>query len=251
VPDTFLLSESLALQYGQAFYWAIAATTSGGKIILPYTFTETTFTILTKIFGLLVYAFIIGSATTALSMLDLAGQERRHKLEVITSFLHARSVPHELQKKIIDFYEYLHSRHDAGVSGAAFGGLHTMLRHELVFEINREMIQKVPMFNDINTECILALIENLKSRVYLPKEVVCAAGERGEEMYFIVRGRFEVLVPVKSQIVSFGCTANHLVVAELKDGKFFGEQALLEDTLRNATIRSSVHGELMILTKGR
>lgn len=73
-------------------------------------------------------------------------------------------------------------------------------------------------------------------------DVIVRQGERGDYYYVIQRGRCEVTrraAGVKQDVR----------LAELHDGDSFGEEALIADATRNATVRMLTDGELMRLTK--
>ncbi|KAJ3079897.1 hypothetical protein HDU99_009840 [Rhizoclosmatium hyalinum] len=71
----------------------------------------------------------------------------------------------------------------------------------------------------------------LHIRLCKKKEYVCRKGELGNEMYFIVSGKYDVIV-------------DKVVVATLEEGSFFGELALLGHVPRAADIRCKVAGRL-------
>lgn len=157
----------------KAFYWSVTVTTSVGKDIIPETILETYFTITSIILGVLIYAFIIGSASSALSNIDSVEMERKAKLESITNFMRQRRVPAELQKRIRDYYDYMWTRQLNNQNDTLFAELHSGLRLELSIALNRKLVQRVPMFRECSPDCLVALIEKLKSRIYLPR--VCYA----------------------------------------------------------------------------
>ncbi|KAJ3204159.1 Potassium/sodium hyperpolarization-activated cyclic nucleotide-gated channel 3 [Entophlyctis luteolus] len=67
-------------------------------------------------------------------------------------------------------------------------------------------------------------------------ELVIKEGEIGNEMYFILHGKFDVLLKGKK-------------VATLTDGAFFGELALALKIPRAASVQSKGHGKLYVLNR--
>jgi hypothetical protein len=68
--------------YSKAFFWAVMATTGVGRDIEPSSSNATVYTIISIVVGVLMYSFIVGSASAALANMDSAGAEKRVKLEV-------------------------------------------------------------------------------------------------------------------------------------------------------------------------
>ena len=79
---------------------------------------------------------------------------------------------------------------------------------------------------------------NLEQIFYSPGQPIIQTGEIGDEMFIIAHGETEVLVgEAKTR------------VATLKDGQFFGEAALLEETARNADVKALGYCDLYKLNK--
>lgn len=93
------------------------------------------------------------------------------------------------------------------------------------------------MFKNINFECMIYLLSILESRIYLPEEYIVYENTYGNEMYFIQSGLLEVIDESKN------------VRIRLIEGDFFGEQALLNNAQRNASVKSVIYSELLILTR--
>ena len=74
-------------------------TTGIGRDIMPVTFAEHIFSTAMIVIGVLMYAVIIGSASSALANLDSGNAERRQKMEAIKQYMRQRHVPHSLQKE--------------------------------------------------------------------------------------------------------------------------------------------------------
>ncbi|MFN2646774.1 MAG: cyclic nucleotide-binding domain-containing protein [Burkholderiales bacterium] len=67
-------------------------------------------------------------------------------------------------------------------------------------------------------------------------EVVVREGEQGDDCYLVMAGRFQVERMVGGA---------KLVLAELKSGDAFGEEALVSEAKRNATVTALTDGELL------
>ena len=91
-------------------------------------------------------------------------------------------------------------------------------------EGGREILKKIPVFEDLSNNDISLIERILHYREYKPDEVVFSQGTPGFGMYIIEDGS-----------VSIVSEPSMNVMAELQSGDFFGELALLDDSPRSAT----------------
>ena len=99
-----------------------------------------------------------------------------------------------------------------------------------------ELIGTVPLLNGLPTEVLEQLSEHAKSVTFLSGDIVIGEGERGNALYIITHGVVSVYKGDKK-------------VAELSDGDFFGEMALLGDQVRTATVKAKHPSTLLRLTR--
>lgn len=90
-----------------------------------------------------------------------------------------------------------------------------------------DLLRKVPIFADLKDGELKEFQRIAHNRSYSPKETIFWEGEPGVGMYIIQKGRVQI---TKNCEVDAGGT----LLAELKDGDFFGELALLDDSPRSA-----------------
>jgi len=104
-----------------------------------------------------------------------------------------------------------------------------------------EVLRRIPMFLALSDEQVLKILQHPENtiQVYGPREVICQQGEVGRCMYVVLEGTIEIVV--------HGIEGRDVTVATLKDGDYFGEQALLpgKDHRRNATARA-LHGATVL-----
>jgi CRP-like cAMP-binding protein len=92
-----------------------------------------------------------------------------------------------------------------------------------------DKVPPIPLFSDLPKEAFIALTERMDLRVAARDDVLVQEGERGTSMFIIIQGK----VVVKRRESD---SAVETVLAELSDGTFFGEMALLSDTPRMASV---------------
>jgi CRP-like cAMP-binding protein len=94
-----------------------------------------------------------------------------------------------------------------------------------------------PFFNKIPPGNIRQLFLRFKSQKVVADEIIIKEGERGEFFYVLEIGSAKV-IDKKGNIL-----------AALRPGDYFGEEALVGDTTRNATVKMLTSGKLMCLEK--
>jgi voltage-gated potassium channel len=196
------------------------------------------FVVVVQLFGAGMYGLIIGNIANLIANIDVAKAQYKEKMDKVNAFLKYRSIPPALQKKIGAYYDYLWETRRGYDEISFLENLPPALKEQVALHLNKDIIEKVPIFEKAGETLIRDIILNLKPAVFLPGDRIVHAGELGSEMYFISRGSVEVLSPDENTRY-----------AELHTGQFFGEIALLLSMPRTATIRAKEFCDLYKLDK--
>ncbi|MEH6448647.1 MAG: cyclic nucleotide-binding domain-containing protein [Oleispira sp.] len=97
-----------------------------------------------------------------------------------------------------------------------------------------------PLFTRIPPANIQKLLVRFKERDVKIGEVIVKEEEQGEEFYVIKEGR---------AIVSQGDGHKEKTLAAIQTGDCFGEDAIISESVRNATVTMASNGSLMVLDK--
>jgi voltage-gated potassium channel len=101
------------------------------------------------------------------------------------------------------------------------------------FVVTWQLVAKVPLFQGLDAARIAEITRLLQPEVVPENFVIVRRGEPAEAMFFIVEGTVEVDVPPTP--------------IRLARGQFFGEIALLRDTVRTATVTAVEECQLLSL----
>ncbi|MDC7242197.1 MAG: cyclic nucleotide-binding domain-containing protein, partial [Spirochaetales bacterium] len=225
--------------YLRSFYWTVTTlTTIGYGDISPSTRIETIFVIIVELIGAGMYGFIIGNIANIIANIDVAKSQYQEKMEKVSTFMRYKNIPADLKHKISDYYDYLWESRRGYDESSILEDLPKPLKTSISLFLNREIIQKVPIFQGTSEEFIKEVILNLEPVVFTPGDYVVIKGEIGYEMYFISRGSVDVVSEDES-----------IVYATLGAGSFFGEIALLLSAPRNATIKARDYCDCYSLKK--
>lgn len=98
-----------------------------------------------------------------------------------------------------------------------------------------ELLRRFPVFSNLSEEELARVAKRLQERVFATDAFVFRRGERADGMYFIASGAVEIAIGEKR--------------VRLGRGDFFGEMALLDQTLRSASVRSISYSHLLLLPR--
>ena len=99
------------------------------------------------------------------------------------------------------------------------------------------IIKRIPIFSNLNHKELEEVRKLLHDRIYKPDEYVFKRHAPGEGMFIIHSGKVNIIVGEAS--------GNSQILAELSNGDFFGEMALMEDEVRSAAALAQDHTRLL------
>jgi len=99
------------------------------------------------------------------------------------------------------------------------------------------ILRGLPFFEDLSRKELTAIERILHRREYKPGEVIFYQGDSGVGMYIIEKGTVAIILEPTEQ-----------VLAELHEGEFFGEMALLNESPRSATAIARTHCTLLFFS---
>lgn len=105
--------------------------------------------------------------------------------------------------------------------------------HRRDFVVTFGMLSRVPLFRGIDAQVIGELMVMLRARAVSSGTIISAAGARADAMYFVISGEVEANMP------------NGKI--RFRSGDFFGELALLEETMRAATVVATEPSRILTL----
>ncbi|XP_054270579.1 cyclic nucleotide-gated channel rod photoreceptor subunit alpha-like isoform X3 [Macrosteles quadrilineatus] len=245
----FMDSESadVVKQYLQSYYWCTLALTTIGDLPRPRSKGEYLFVILQLLFGLLLFATVLGHVANIVTSVSAARKEFQDgsnltKLDGVKTYMRMRRVPNHLQVKVIKWFDYLWLTQKCSDEEKAVSCLPDKLKAEIAINVHLDTLKRVEIFQNTEAGFLCELVLRLRPVLFSPGDYICRKGEVGKEMYIVNRGRLQV-------VADNGRT----VLATLKAGSYFGEISILNmgtaGNRRTASVRSVGYSDLFVLSK--
>src|SRR4051812_114467 len=104
-----------------------------------------------------------------------------------------------------------------------------------------DTLRTVPLFESLSEEEAGILCQYLETRDCQPQQVLFRGGDAGDGMYLIEEGKVSISMT--------GADGHEISIAELGEGDFFGEMAMLDGKPRSARATSVESSRLAILSR--
>ncbi|KAL8521702.1 hypothetical protein ACS0TY_012006 [Phlomoides rotata] len=225
-----VVSSDFLDKYFYCLWWGLQNLSSYGQTLATSTFIgETMFAILIAIFGLVLFAHLIGNMQTYLQSMTVRLEEWRLKRRDTEEWMRHRKLPDELQQRIRRFtqYKWLTTR---GVDEESIlCGLPTDLRRDIQRHLCLDLVRRVPFFSQMDDQLLDAICERLVSSLSTQGTYIVREGDPVTEMLFIIRGTLESSTTNGGRTGFFNSTI-------LRPGDFCGEELLAWALLPRSTL---------------
>ena len=236
-----MASGTMTSLYANAFYQSWTMLYGNGANC--YTSEERFFVSTILMLGGFVQAVVVGNVALLVTNFDQAAARYRSQADVALSTAAYLELPHELQERITNYFEFMSSTsHPGSVGIGELAGLPKKLYQDIVYHLHGEALNAVPLLRGLDPAFLADLATRVRSTVVIRGEAVFEAGELSREMYFIVQGSAQVVDD------AYGDGAGQHATP-LPAGSFFGELALLADVRRSATVVAVTNCDINVLTR--
>ncbi|XP_076367723.1 cyclic nucleotide-gated channel rod photoreceptor subunit alpha-like [Tachypleus tridentatus] len=229
-------------EYLHSFYWSTLALTTIGDLPRPRTKEEYLFLVIELVFGLFLFAAVMGHVANIVTNVSTARKEFQARLDVVKTYMRMRRVPYHIQNKVIKWFDYLWVSQKSSDDDRSVGFLPDKLKAEIAIHVHLDTLKRVEIFQNTEAGFLCELVLRLRPVLFSPGDYICRKGEVGKEMYIVNRGRLEV-------VTDNGKT----VLATLRAGSYFGEISILNmgkaGNRRTASVRSVGYSDLFRLNK--
>ena len=223
--------------YNVGLYWTVTTlTTVGYGDIVPTTNIGRLYTMFVMIIGVGTYGVIIGNFSRIIMLADKNNEEKKEKMASLHTFLKHYNIPTGTQKQVFRFYQHLLVKRITDQDNKIINELPDSLKNELQLYMKIKLIKNLHIFQGCSIPCLKLIAQSLEQRFYSPNEYIVKKGDEGSEMFIISHGDVQV-------------QSSDTVLASLKEGQFFGEFALIEDTVRNADVMSNDYCDIYVFNQ--
>ncbi|KAH9098937.1 hypothetical protein LEN26_016486 [Aphanomyces euteiches] len=226
-------------RYGGYLYIAVTAMFNLGQIddVPP---DECIILAALSVLGYFLLCLVSSSITAIFVSQSSRASEYQDKIRAVMTDLKALQVPRELRVAAKNYYEMLWRVKKTSDRYEKFiyedQDLSPTIRAEIALHIHRRAIAVVPLFKGCTDDCLATVVMKLRTHLYMADDVIFHKGEPGRSMLIIIRGKVKIIGG-----------DNRSLVAVLKEGSFFGEIGLLQNTARSCTVVAATFCEMKSL----
>jgi len=197
------------------------------------------------IVGLFLIALLMGETNVYIMGKKQGSAAFQRKTDRVNHEMEYYGVPDDLQRQVRAFYDYVwihQKQYDEKIALLSDQQMSTDLQRKLALHLFKDVVSHISFFSEIDDLLLGEICMSLRTRIFLPGDMILFKGDVGKELFIIAKGVVEVLrddLPASKR--------RNAPKILLRNGSFFGEIALVMDLRRTCSVQARTMCEVNIL----
>ena len=230
------------LTYVKSLYWSVATmVTVGYGDIVPTADQGRMFAIFSALLGVMIIATFTAASTHFATATDTLTEELNNRKATMYAMMNHYHVPWAVQREVIQIFPAALTNYTEQQFKEHLEVLPKFMQSKLLGYFNAGLLRELPIFQGVAQEVLLQLSAKMSKR-YVPQgDFVFEAGEKAEELIFVVHGVIDLVTTRGEELV---------LVEQLRDGAVLGEEAMTDDDAeRLLTAQATSNCEIVVLQR--
>ena len=195
--------------------------------------------------GLFLIALLISEANVYVMGKMQGSAAFQRKTDRVNHEMEYYGVPDDLQRQVRAFYDYIwihQKQYDDKIALLSDQQMSTDLQRKLALHLFKDVVSHISFFSEIDDLLLGEICMSLRTKVFLPGDMIFFKGDVGKELFIISKGVVEVLrddLPMSKR--------RDAPKILLENGSFFGEIALVMEVRRTSSVQARTVCEVNIL----
>ncbi|KAJ9167773.1 hypothetical protein P3X46_019369 [Hevea brasiliensis] len=234
--------ESLWARYVTSLYWSITTlTTTGYGDLHAVNEREMIFVMCYMMFDLGLTSYLIGNMTNLVVHATSRTRQFRDAIQAASSFAQRNRLPVRLQDQMLAHLSLKYRTDSEGLhQQETIDSLPKAIRSSIANYLFYNFVNEVYLFKGVSNDLLFQLVAEMKPEYFPPREDVILQNEAPTDMYILVTGSVDLIVPK-------GPTEQ--AVGEAKAGDVVGEIGLLCYRPQMFTVRTKRLSQLLRLNR--
>jgi len=197
------------------------------------------------IIGLFLIALLISEANVYVMGKMQGSAAFQRKTDRVNHEMEYYGVPDDLQRQVRAFYDYIwihQKQYDDKIALLSDQQMSTDLQRKLALHLFKDVVSHISFFSEIDDLLLGEICMSLRTKIFLPGDMIFFKGDVGKELFIISKGVVEVIrddLPLSKR--------RDAPKILLENGSFFGEIALVMEVRRTCSVQARTVCEVNIL----
>ncbi|KAF3322261.1 putative cyclic nucleotide-gated ion channel 15 [Carex littledalei] len=215
-----LTSSPFLEKYFYCFWWGLKNLSCLGQNLTTSTSVgEIIFAIVIAVLGLVLFGLLIGNMQSYLQSTIVRLEEWRIRRRDMEQWMHHRKLPPELMQCVRRYHQYRWVATQGVNEESLLQDLPIDLRRDIKRHICLDLVQKVPLFDEMDNRMLEAICERLKPALFTKGTCIIRELDPVDSMLFIIRGYLD-------SCTTQGGRTGFFNSCRMSPGEFCGEELL-------------------------